>query len=29
MILVAAPAAVLGIPVLLFWFKRHADGIGP
>jgi uncharacterized membrane protein len=29
MILVAAPAALLGIPVLLFWFKRHADGIGP
>jgi uncharacterized membrane protein len=27
MILVAAPAAALGIPVLLFWFKRHADGI--
>jgi uncharacterized membrane protein len=27
MILVVAPAAALGIPVLLFWFKRHADGI--
>jgi uncharacterized membrane protein len=27
MILVAAPAAAIGIPVLLFWFKRHADGI--
>ena len=29
MILVVAPAAALGIPVLLFWFKRHADGIRP
>jgi uncharacterized membrane protein len=27
MILVVAPAAALGIPALLFWFKRHADGL--
>jgi hypothetical protein len=27
MILVAGPAAALGIPVLLFWFKRDADGV--
>jgi uncharacterized membrane protein len=27
MILAVAPAAAVGIPVLLFWFKRHADGI--
>ena len=29
MILVVGPAAALGIPVLLFWFKRHADGVRP
>lgn len=29
MLLVVAPAAALGIPLLLFWFKRHADGVRP
>jgi uncharacterized membrane protein len=29
MIIVVAPAAALGIPALLFWFKRHAHGSRP